>query len=94
VPLARLAATSLLGSLGTSPRYFLGSAAASVSWVVVTLKGGGTLRVPAVAVGNERLWAFALVKGQAVRNWTAYSAAGKTYSAAGKKVASGSSASH
>jgi hypothetical protein len=83
VPVARLATTSLLGALGSSPRYFLGSAAPSVSRVVVTLKGGGSLRVPAVAVGNEKLWAFALAKGQAVRNWTAYNGAGA-------KVASGS----
>jgi hypothetical protein len=85
VPVARLATTGLLGALGSSPRYFLGSAAPSVSRVIVTLKGGGSLRVPAVTVGNEKLWAFALAKGQAVRNWTAYNGAGA-------KVASGSAA--
>jgi len=85
VPVARLATTSLLGTLGNSPRYFLGSAAPSVSRVIVTLKGGGSLRVPAVAVGNEKLWAFALAKGQAVKSWTAYDGAGR-------KVASGTAA--
>jgi hypothetical protein len=83
VPLARLATTSLFGALGSSPRYFLGAAAPSVSRVIVTLKGGGSLRVPAVAVGNEKLWAFALAKGQAVSHWTAYNGAGA-------RVASGS----
>ncbi len=43
----------------------------------VTLTDGRSFGVPVMSVGNERLWAFALEKGQADKSWTAYSASGK-----------------
>jgi hypothetical protein len=60
--------------------YTLGSASASVAEVQVTLTDGTSSVVPVTAVGGERLWAFALGKGQHLKRWTANDAAGQQVS--------------
>jgi hypothetical protein len=72
-----------LPPLGTSvsgwgvgpPRVVYGPAAAPVTHVVVTLAGGGTIRVPAVRVGSQKFFGFALAPGQRAIRWGAYNAA-------------------
>jgi F420-0:gamma-glutamyl ligase len=57
-----------------------GSAAPAVSSVVITPTHGRAFRVGVVTVGDERLFAFALGKGQKLKRWTAYDAAGRVLS--------------
>jgi hypothetical protein len=66
------------GAPGGGASAWWGSAADSVSHVVITLKDGATTRVAMTAVGQQKFWAFYLSK-QAQRgdHWTAYDAAGK-----------------
>ncbi len=78
VPVARLAETQVISFIGgAAPQLVSGSAAANVTQVKVTLTNGGTVRVPAVAVGDEKLWALGLAKGQRVSSLAAYDASGK-----------------
>ena len=48
-----------------------------VALVRVTLSDGRTVTVRPVAVGNERLFAFAIGKGVSPTGWTAYDASGR-----------------
>lgn len=73
--------TVLGGPVGVA---FYGSAAPDVSYLMVTLTGGGSVRVSPVTVGDERLWAVQLRAGQTTKRWIAYDASGH-------KVASGDS---
>jgi hypothetical protein len=73
-PDASARGTSLVAG-GTG--FYLGSAAPSVSYVTVDLKGGSTMRVAVTAVGPQKFFAFGLDKGQSAKRWTAYDAAGK-----------------
>jgi hypothetical protein len=73
-------ATGHLGYAGGSPRWVYGSAAASVSHLIVLLTDGRSFRVGVVPVDGEKLFAFALGKGQTLDRWTAYDAAGKEVS--------------
>jgi len=78
--------TDVMGSAGnqSSGTLVWGEAASSVSYLIVTPKGGAAMRVGVTAVGQQKYFAFSLTR--AVRKgdrWTAYDAAGKT-------VASGS----
>jgi hypothetical protein len=54
-----------------------------VSYLVVTLTSGQAFRVPVVTVGDQKLFAFALGKGQTLRRWTACDAAGHPLSSGG-----------
>jgi hypothetical protein len=47
-----------------------------VAYLRMTLAGGATLRVNVTAVGQQKFFAFALSKGEELRQWTAYDAAG------------------
>jgi hypothetical protein len=53
-----------------------GSAAPYITRLAVTLANGDTIGVPAVPVGDEKLWAFGVAKGQRVKSLMAYNAAG------------------
>ncbi len=80
------AATQSAGTklIGTGPGVWWGSAADSVSSVVVTLKDGSTRRVGVTEVGRQKFWAFYLGDPADVgARWAAYDAAGQ-------QVASGS----
>lgn len=48
---------------------------ATVDHVVITLAGGGNIRVPAVRVGEQTFFVFALSRGQRAVRWLAYDAA-------------------
>jgi len=77
LPLAPPLGTQLIGTASSHQGVIYGSAAADVSYIRVTLTGGGTLRVSVTAVGGQQFFAFYLGKGQTMRTWTAYDAAGK-----------------
>jgi hypothetical protein len=77
LPLATPLATQLLGTASSHQGVIFGAAAAGVSYLRVTLAGGGALRVGVTAVGSQRFFAFYLRKGQTMRKWTAYDAAGR-----------------
>jgi len=67
-----------------SDSWVMGTAADSVSYLVITLKDGSTVRAEATAVGRQRFWGVPLSSSQqADSRWTAYDDAGRT-------VASGS----
>jgi hypothetical protein len=76
-PALRLLATEVTGFTGGDPPLMAwGSAAPYVTRLEVTLTSGGTIRVPAVPVGDEKLWAFGVAKGQRVKSLAAFDAAG------------------
>jgi hypothetical protein len=83
-PARRLLATEVSGLAGGDPPVMVwGSASPYVTRLEVTLTNGDTLRVPAVPVGDENLWAFGVAKGQRVKSLAAYDAAGtRTWTAA------------
>jgi hypothetical protein len=64
----------LLGSASGSPGLVYGSASADVEHVVIVLAGGGTIRVRAVLVGDQKFFAFAHGPGQHAVRWQAYDA--------------------
>jgi hypothetical protein len=67
-----------------SDSWVVGTAADSVSYLVITLKDGGTVRAEATAVGRQKFWGVPLSSSQqADSRWTAYDDAGQA-------VASGS----
>lgn len=76
-----------MGSAGNpagNPRQLLyGSAAPAVSYLVATLTDGHTMRVPAVAVGDEKVFVLALGEGQTLKRWTAYDAAARPAASGG-----------
>jgi hypothetical protein len=74
-PLITLTALGVASTATGLPAIVYGSAQPGAASLTVTLTDGSSQKVPVVAVGSEHLWAFALDKGQAVKNWTAYSAA-------------------
>lgn len=81
---APLTTTHVLGSQGSNPpQVVYGSAAAPVSYLMVTLTGGQRFPVPVVMVGGQKLFAFALGNGQTLKKWTAYDAAGHPLSSGG-----------
>jgi hypothetical protein len=73
------------GGVGGSPLDEWGTAAESVSYLMVTPKGASTrMRVDVTAVGSEKFWAFHLTKNEQMGgHWTAYDEVGR-------QVASGS----
>lgn len=77
VPSGALGITSMEGGTSGPPQVVWGSAARSVSYVVITLTDGRAFRVGVVTVGDERLFAFALGKGQTLKRWAACDAAGR-----------------
>lgn len=76
VPLSSMRGTSVAGSTSGPPEVVYGSAAADVEHVVITLRGGGTIRAQAVPAGSQKFFAFELSHGQHTVRWQAYDAAG------------------
>jgi hypothetical protein len=73
------------GAVGGSGSYEWGTAAESVSYLMVTPKGGTIpMRADVIAVGPEKFWAISLTKHEQLGGHFA------AYDAAGKLVASGS----
>jgi hypothetical protein len=72
--------TGVVGNAGDSPQFCYGSAAPSVAYLIVRLTDGRSFRVGVTAIDGEKLFAFALGKGQTPRRWTAYDAAGQALS--------------
>ncbi|MDX6334410.1 MAG: hypothetical protein QOG05_1750 [Streptosporangiaceae bacterium] len=66
--------TMVLGSASGSPGLVYGSASADVEHMVITLAGGGTIRVRAILVGDQKFFAFAHGQGQHSVRWQAYDA--------------------
>jgi hypothetical protein len=75
--------TSIEGGTEGPPQVQWGSAARSVSYVVITPTDGRAFRVGVVTVGDERLFAFALGNGQTLKRWAAYDAAGRMLASGG-----------
>jgi hypothetical protein len=66
------------GWAGASDSWVVGTAAGSVSYVVITLKDGSTVRADATAIGRQKFWGVPLSSSQqADSRWTAYDAAGQ-----------------
>ena len=66
------------GWAGGSDSWVVGTAADSVSYLVITLKDGSTVRAEATAVGSQKFWGVPLTWAQqADARWTAYDDAGK-----------------
>jgi hypothetical protein len=58
--------------------WVVGTAADSVSYVVITLRDGSTVRAEATAVGRQKYWGVPLSSSQqAGSRWTAYDASGQ-----------------
>jgi hypothetical protein len=76
--------TSVSGWTAGPPRVVDGPAAAAVTHVVVTLAGGGTIRVPAVRAGSQKFFGFALAPGQRAIRWGAYNAARQLVASGGQ----------
>ena len=77
---ARMTALTVFGfgDFGNGMPYDVnGFAPPAATRLAVSLTDGSSFQVAVVTVGNEKLWAFALGKGQAVKSWTAYNASGK-----------------
>jgi hypothetical protein len=69
------------GWAGASGSWVVGTAADSVSSVVITLKDGSTVRADATAVGRGKFWGVPLSSSQQTgARWTAYDAAGRPIS--------------
>jgi hypothetical protein len=64
------------GSVSGPPDVVYGAASAAVEHVVITLKDGGTIRVRAIPVGDQKFFAFAPGHGQRTAHWQAYDAGG------------------
>ncbi len=67
--------TAVMGWGAGPPQVTYGTAAADVQHLVITLSGGGTIRVRAIAAGEQKFFAFALAPGQHAVRWRAYDAA-------------------
>jgi hypothetical protein len=66
------------GWTGGTDSWVVGTAADSVSYLVITLKDGSTVRAEATAVGSQKFWGVPLSSSQqADSRWTAYDAAGQ-----------------
>jgi hypothetical protein len=67
------------GWAGGSESWVVGTAADSVSYLVITLKDGSTVRAEATAVGRQKFWGVPLSHSEQVgARWTAYDDAGQT----------------
>jgi hypothetical protein len=75
MPVASPLGTSAQRSVGEPPGVVWGPAGLDVSYVVVTLTDGATLRAPAVRAGDQDFFAVVLRNGQTPRRWAAYDAA-------------------
>ena len=72
------------GWAGGSDSWVVGTAADSVSYLVITLKDGSTVQADTTSVGGQKFWGVPLSSSQqADSRWTAYDSAGQA-------VASGS----
>jgi hypothetical protein len=75
VPVSKPRGTSVIGSASGPLVVVYGSAAADVEHVVITLAGGGSIRVPAIQVGTQKFFAFAHGNGRHPVRWQSYNAA-------------------
>jgi hypothetical protein len=66
--------TAVLGSASGPLVVVYGTASADVEHVIITLASGRTLRVPAVPVGDQKFFAYALPRGQYAVRWQSYDA--------------------
>jgi hypothetical protein len=73
-PVSKPRGTSVIGSSSGTLVVVYGSAAADVKHVVITLAGGGSIRVPAILVGTQKFFAFAHGNGQHPIRWQSYNA--------------------
>lgn len=74
VPASKPRGTTVIGSSGGTLVVVYGSAAADVKHLVITLAGGGSIRVPAIQVGTQKFFAFAHGNGQHPIRWQSYNA--------------------
>jgi hypothetical protein len=66
------------GATVGSTSWVAGTAADSVSYLMITFKHGSAIRVGVTAIGPERFWGVGLgAKSSTGARWTAYNAAGK-----------------
>jgi hypothetical protein len=66
------------GWAGGSDSWVVGTAADSVSYLVITLKDGSTVRAEATPVGSQKFWGVPLSSSQQTgARWTAYDDAGQ-----------------
>jgi hypothetical protein len=67
--------------VGLASSWVDGTAADSVSYLVITPKAGDPVRVPATAVGGQKFWGVVLSqRARSGARWTAYDAAGRPVS--------------
>jgi hypothetical protein len=66
--------TTVLGSASGPLVVVYGTAAPDVQHVIITLASGQTRRVQAVAVGDQKFFVYALLRGQHSVRWRSYSA--------------------
>lgn len=64
----------MLGSASGPLVVVYGTAAADVQHVIITLASGQTLRVQAIRVGEQKFFAYALLRGQHSVRWQSYNA--------------------
>jgi hypothetical protein len=76
--------TSVLGWAEGPPRVVYGPAGVAVTHLVITLANGRTIRVPAVWVGSQKFFGFALPPGQRAVGWQAYDAARQLVTSGGR----------
>jgi hypothetical protein len=69
----------MLGSGGPTSRpwWIVGAVRSSVSYLAMSLKAGGTVRIPVVEVAGERLYAVAVFRPSLIAGWGAYDARGR-----------------
>ena len=67
--------TAVLGSASGPFVVVYGTAAADVEHVIITLASGQTLRVQAIRVGDQKFFAYTLLRGQRSVRWQSFNAA-------------------
>jgi hypothetical protein len=77
---------SMGAMIGRSVDVVPGQASPGVAYLKITTKDGRTTRVPVVAAGSERWFAYADVRGNRVVRWAAYSESGRRLAAGSGEV--------
>lgn len=75
--------TAILGWTPGPPQLVYATASAPVDHVSVAMSNGKAIRVAAVAVGEQKYFAFLVGKGVRVLRWTAYDRAGQAAASGG-----------
>lgn len=73
-PVSSPQGTMVLGSASGPLVVVYGTAAADVEHVIITLASGQTLRVQAIRVGEQKFFAYVLLRGQHSVRWRSYNA--------------------